>query len=169
MRSVNIQPTVTVAAIAERDGKYLVIEERIRGRLVLTQPGGHVEDGETLVEAIIREALEESACDFTPSYLISTYLSRNAATGHATLRFNFAGTVAGPDSRRTLDRGIERMLWMSGAELRGAEARLRSPQVLRCIADYEAGMRNPLASVQYLDVETASHVRSVVNRSAARS
>ncbi|MCB1624340.1 MAG: NUDIX hydrolase [Pseudomonadales bacterium] len=162
-RRADLRPTITVAAIAERDGKYLVIEERIRGRLVITQPGGHVEDRETLLEAIMRETLEESAYAFEPNYLVCTYLMRDPATGHSSLRFNFAGSVAGPDCRRALDTGIERALWMSRDELHHAAARLRSPLVLRALSDYESGMRSPLESVQYLDLDSASHVRSVVS------
>ncbi|HPF27348.1 MAG TPA: NUDIX hydrolase [Steroidobacteraceae bacterium] len=160
---MNNRPAVTVAAIAERDGRYLLIEERIRGRLVITQPGGHVEDRETLLDAVVRETLEESACSFTPTSLVGTYLWRNPLTEHTSLRFTFAGTVEGPDSGRTLDRGIERALWLSGTELRRWQSRLRSPLVLRCIDDYEAGRCAPLESVQYLDLESACHVRAVVN------
>ncbi len=162
-KPVSKRPAVTVAAIAERDGKYLLIEERIRGRLVITQPGGHVEDRETLLAAVVRETLEESACRFTPMSLVGTYLWRNPLTELTSLRFTFAGTVEGPDYRRTLDRGIERALWLSGAELRRSQSRLRSPLVLRCIEDYEAGQCGPLDSVQYLDLESACHVRAVVN------
>ena len=86
-------PEVTVAAVVERDGRFLIVEERIGGRLVFNQPAGHVEDRETLVEAVIRETREESAWCFHPEAMVGTYLWRNPNTGRSYLRFAFCGSV----------------------------------------------------------------------------
>jgi len=156
-------PDVTVAAVVMRDGRYLVVEERIAGRLVINQPAGHLEDGETLVEAVIREAREETAWHFTPQALIGTYLWRNPLNGRSFLRFAFCGDVDDHRPQQPLDQGIVRSLWLTQAELASPPARLRSPLVMRCIDDYLFGKRQPLDSVACLDLESALHVPSVVN------
>ena len=156
-------PDVTVAAVVMRDGRYLVVEERIAGRLVINQPAGHLEDGETLVEAVIREAREETAWHFTPQALIGTYLWRNPLNGRSFLRFAFCGDVDDHRPQQPLDQGIVRSLWLTQAELASQPARLRSPLVMRCIDDYLFGKRQPLDSVACLDLESALHVPSVVN------
>jgi 8-oxo-dGTP pyrophosphatase MutT (NUDIX family) len=158
-----VKPDITVAAIVERDGRFLVVEERIAGRLVLNQPAGHVEDRETLVAAVIRETREETAWAFQPDALVGTYLWRSPATGVSTLRFAFAGTVSDHRTDLPLDRGIVRAFWSSRIELMAANARLRSPLVLRCIDDYVAGRRYPLDSVAYLDLDSASTIQAVVS------
>lgn len=84
---------VTVAALVERNGRFLVVEERIGGRLVINQPAGHLEEGETLLEAVVRETREESAWRLSPEALVGTYLWRNLLNGHTTLRFAFCGQV----------------------------------------------------------------------------
>ncbi len=158
-----VRPDITVAAIVERDGRYLIVEERIAGRVVLNQPAGHVEDRETLLDAVVREAREETAWAFAPEALVGTYLWRNPATGVSTLRFAFTGSVADHRSDQPLDTGIVRAIWLTRLELAAASARLRSPLVLRCIDDYCAGRRYPLDSVAYLDLAAASHVQAVVS------
>jgi 8-oxo-dGTP pyrophosphatase MutT (NUDIX family) len=155
------RPEITVAAIAERDGRFLLVEERANGRLVLNQPAGHVEAGETLLEAVVRETLEESAWRFLPAHLLGLYLWRNARTGRTTLRVAFTGEVTGHDPHARLDRGIVGTHWMTRASIAGAAARLRSPLVLRCIDDYLAGQRLPLGSVADIGIDGAAQLRAV--------
>jgi 8-oxo-dGTP pyrophosphatase MutT (NUDIX family) len=137
------KPDVTVAAVIERDGRYLLVEERIRGRLVLNQPAGHLEDGEGLVDAVIRETLEETAWQFTPEALLGIYQWRSPR-GHTTLRFAFTGSVQAYDPDRPLDPPIVTTHWLEREEIAQRSARLRTPLVLRCIEDYLAGRRLPL-------------------------
>jgi 8-oxo-dGTP pyrophosphatase MutT (NUDIX family) len=156
-------PDVTVAAVVMRDQRFLVVEERISGRLVLNQPAGHLEDGETLLDAVIRETREETAWRFEPQALVGTYLWRNPDNGRGFLRFAFCGEVADHRAQQALDRGIVRALWLSRADLLAQPARLRSPLVMRCIDDFLLGRRQSLDSVACLDLETALTVPSVVN------
>jgi len=156
-------PEVTVAAVVLRAGRFLVVEERIDNKLVLNQPAGHLEPGETLLAAVIREAREETAWRFEPQALVGTYLWRSPRTGRGFLRFAFCGEVDDHRPAQALDRGIVRATWMTSAELAAQPARLRSPLVMRCIDDFLAGQRMPLDSVAYLDLEGAVRVPSVVN------
>ena len=144
------KPNVTVAAVIERDGKFLLIEEESEGERVFNQPAGHWEPGETLLEAGIREALEESACRFLPRHLVGVYGWRHAASDTTYLRFAFCGDIDGFEPGRALDTGIIRAVWMSAAQLRGSRDRLRSPLVLRCVEDYVAGRRFPLDLVAHV-------------------
>ena len=137
------KPDVTVAALIERDGRFLLVEERIAGRLVINQPAGHVEDGESLESAVRRETLEETAWHFTPEALLGLYLWRSPR-GHSTLRVAFIGTVDEFESQRRLDPPVLRTHWLSRGELTERRAQLRTPLVLRCIDDYLAGQRLPL-------------------------
>jgi 8-oxo-dGTP pyrophosphatase MutT (NUDIX family) len=152
-------PAITVAAVAEADGRFLLVEEIINRRRVFNQPAGHVEAGETLVAAVIREAREETAWRFAPEALVGVYLWRSP-DGHAFLRFAFTGRVSDHDAAQPLDDGIVRTHWLSHDELKGQAARLRSPLVLRCVEDYLAGHRQPLESVAHLDLTTA-HTASI--------
>lgn len=156
-------PEVTVAAVVQRAGRFLVVEERIENKLVLNQPAGHLEPGETLLAAVIREAREETAWRFAPQALVGTYLWRSPRNGRGFLRFAFCGEVDDHRPEQALDRGIVRATWMTSAELAAQPARLRSPLVMRCIDDFLAGQRQPLDSVAYLDLEGAARVPSVVN------
>jgi len=140
------KPDVTVAAVIERSGRFLLVEERIRRRLVLNQPAGHVEDGETLLAAVIRETLEETAWQFTPEALLGIYQWRSAR-GHTTLRVAFIGSVHGYDAERSLDPPIVTTHWLGHEEIAQRAARLRTPLVLRCIGDYLDGQRLPLAAL----------------------
>lgn len=140
------KPDVTVAALVEREGRFLLVEERIRGRLVLNQPAGHLEDGETLVEAVVRETLEETAWHFAPEHLLGVYQWRSPR-GRSTLRFAFRGSVSGHEPDRPLDSPVVATHWLSRDEILGRAARLRSPLVLRCIEDYERGVRLPLTAL----------------------
>ncbi len=154
-------PEVTVAAVVERDSRYLLVEERIAGRLVLNQPAGHLEDRETLLDAVIREAREETAWHFVPTALVGTYLWRSPDSGRSFLRFAFCGDVDDFRADQALDTGIVRAVWLSREQILNQRARLRSPLVLRCIDDYLLGRRQPLDSVSALDLESAPRVYAV--------
>jgi 8-oxo-dGTP pyrophosphatase MutT (NUDIX family) len=137
------KPDVTVAAVIERSGRFLLVEERIRGHLVLNQPAGHLEDGEALLDAVIRETLEETAWQFTPEALLGIYQWRSPR-GHTTLRIAFSGSVQAYDAARPLDPPIVTTHWLAHEEIVQRTARLRTPLVLRCIEDYLGGRRLPL-------------------------
>jgi 8-oxo-dGTP pyrophosphatase MutT (NUDIX family) len=149
-----LRPDVTVAALAEVDGRFLVVEEKIKGRLVFNQPAGHVEPGESLLEAVRRETLEETAWRFTPHAVLGIYLW-HPTSGHPTLRFAFTGSVHDHDPTRALDRGILRTHWLTRSELEEREPRLRTPLVLRCIDDYLAGRRHSLDLVASFDPQAS--------------
>jgi 8-oxo-dGTP pyrophosphatase MutT (NUDIX family) len=149
------KPDITVAAVAEHNGRFLVVEERISRRLVFNQPAGHVERGESLLAAVVREVREETAWRFEPHALIGVYLWCNPSSGLTTMRFAFGGTVADHDPAQPLDRGIIRTHWLSRIDLLEREPRLRSPLVMRCIEDYLQGQCSPLSSVADLDLHSA--------------
>ena len=138
------KPSVTVAAVIERGGRFLFVEERIDGRLVLNQPAGHLDPGESLVAACRREVLEETAHDFEPRSLVGVYRWHYAAKDVTFLRFCFAGDVSGQDPTRTLDTEIVRLHWLTSAELAARENEHRSPLVAKCVADFLSGKRYPL-------------------------
>ena len=161
MSTMAWKPDITVAAICEDDGRFLVVEERINHRLVFNQPACHVENGETIIAALVREVREETAWVFLPEAFLGVYLWRSPTSGRATLRFAFSGAVADHDPAQPLDRGIVRTHWLSRAQLIEHTPRLRSPLVLRCIDDYLAGRRLPLDAVASLDVNTAAEVSAV--------
>ena len=144
------RPRVTVAAIIERDQRFLMIEENASGRLVLNQPAGHVEAGETLEAAVARETLEESAWHFRPTALVGIYLWNNPLNGRTFLRAAYTGIPLGHEPGVALDDGIVRSLWMTRDEIEAAAGRLRSPLVLGCVEDYLAGRRYPLHVVSSL-------------------
>ncbi len=150
------RPDLTVAAVVVRDGRFLMVEERIKGALVLNQPAGHVEDGETLVQAILRETREETAWCFEPEHLLGIYLWRNATNGRTTLRVAIIGSVSQLDPQLTLDHGIVGTHWLTREELLARSARLRSPLVLRCVDDYLAGSRHNLSALQRIDLDVAA-------------
>ena len=151
-------PDITVAAIAQTAGRFLFVEERINNRLVFNQPAGHVEQGESLLEAVVREVREETAWRFEPQGLLGVYLWRRPSARRATLRFAFTGRVSDHDARQRLDRGIVRTHWLSADELTIHEERLRSPLVLRCVQDFLAGGIASLESVAQLDLQSAAAV-----------
>jgi 8-oxo-dGTP pyrophosphatase MutT (NUDIX family) len=155
IRNMARTPDITVAAVTETDGRFLVVEERINRRLVFNQPAGHVERGETLLAAVVREVREETAWGFNPQALIGVYLWKNPTSGRATMRFAFTGTVMDHDAKQPLDRGIVCTHWLSRDDLRKREPRLRSPLVLRCVEDYLGGTRLALDSVAKLDLQSA--------------
>lgn len=154
-------PEITVAAVIETDGRFLVVEECIDRRLVINQPAGHVEPGETLLDAVVREVREETAWLFTASELVGIYLWRHPGTGRTTKRFAFSGSVSDHRDAQQLDEGIIGTHWLTLAELVRREAQLRSPLVLRCVADYLAGRQQPLATAAALDLGSALAVAAV--------
>jgi 8-oxo-dGTP pyrophosphatase MutT (NUDIX family) len=135
-------PRVTVAAVVEDSGRFLLVEESVRDGLRVNQPAGHLEDGESIIDAVIRETLEETAWHFVPQALVGVYRWRQPDHGDTYLRFAFCGTVQDHDPRRTLDPDIRRVLWLDRAAL--LERQARNPLVLRCVDDYLAGRRYPL-------------------------
>jgi ADP-ribose pyrophosphatase YjhB (NUDIX family) len=137
------KPSVTVAGVIERDGRYLLVEEEIEGRVVFNQPAGHWEPGETLAEACVREVLEETAHRFRPTGLIGVYRWHYAPADVTFLRFTFTGVVEGVEDR-PLDREIRRAVWLAYDEVRAVQSRHRSPLVMACIDDHRAGKRYPL-------------------------
>jgi 8-oxo-dGTP pyrophosphatase MutT (NUDIX family) len=141
------KPSVTVAAIIERDGRFLLIEEETSEGIRLNQPAGHLDPHESLEQAVIREAMEETAHEFIPEALVGMYMSRYMSKSRGTdvtyLRFTFCGK-AGKEYDQPLDHGIIRTLWMTRDEMAACQERHRSPMVLRCVDDYLAGMRTPL-------------------------
>ncbi len=145
------KPSVTVAAIIEQDGRFLLVEEHTPEGLRLNNPAGHLDPGESPEEGCAREALEETAHTFMPTALVGIYLSRfqRPATGEdiTYLRFAFCGTLGPHDPARPLDEGIVRTVWMTPQEVRDSAPRHRSPLVLRCMEDYLAGQRHPLGLV----------------------
>jgi 8-oxo-dGTP pyrophosphatase MutT (NUDIX family) len=147
---MTFRPDVTVAAMAEQDGRFLLVEERIEGRLVFNQPAGHLEAGETLLQAVARETREETGWRFEPHFLLGIYLWRYPRTTHATLRFAFGGAVSNFDATQPLDHGIVRTHWLTRAEIAAYEPRLRTPLVLRCVDDYLKGRRLPLDALAFL-------------------
>ncbi len=144
------RPDLTVAAVVRRDERFLIVEERIKGSLVLNQPAGHVEDGESIIEAAVRETLEETAWHLRPQHLLGLYLWRNPSNGTSILRIAVTGEVTRHEPTRTLDRGIVAAHWMTRAELIDRPTRLRSPLVLRCIDDFVGGQRHDLGALNYL-------------------
>ena len=143
---------MTVAAVIERNGQYLLIEEHTAEGLRLNNPAGHLDPGESPEQGVIRETLEETTHTFTPDSLVGVYLSRfhRPATGEDVtyMRLAYTGQLGDVVQGRTLDQGIVRTLWMTPDEVRASVARHRSPLVLRCMEDHLAGQRFPLGVVQ---------------------
>lgn len=145
------RPSTTVAAIVEHGGRYLLVEEHTPEGLKLNNPAGHLDEGESPQQAVVRETLEETMRVFTPEALVGVYLSRfvRPATGEDVtyVRFAYCGSVGDEVPGRTLDTGIVRTLWMTPDELRASVDRHRSPLLLQCIEDYLAGARHPLSLI----------------------
>lgn len=144
------RPSVTVAAVIEHAGRYLLVEEHTPEGLRLNQPAGHLDPGESLLQAVVRETLEETARDFVPQALLGMYQARFQRPGQdvSYLRFAFCGTVGEAIAGRVLDTPIVQTLWLSVDELRAQTARHRSPLVMRCVDDHLSGRRYPLAALQ---------------------
>lgn len=143
------RPDLTVAVVVPYDGRLLMVEERVRGALVLNQPAGHLEAGETLTQAAVRETLEETGWDVALTHLIGIY-RWDAPDGSPYVRFAFGAEALRHHPHQPLDAGIARALWVTPAELRSAHDRLRSPLVLAAAEDWLAGARLPLAAIREL-------------------
>ena len=146
------QPDVTVACVVVRDGRLLMVEEQVRGRVVLNQPAGHLEPDESLLEAARRETLEETGWHVEPTAFIGPYQWKSPAgedgdAGRHYLRMAFAADPVRHDAGRALDEGILQALWLSPEQLRGESARHRSPLVWRVVEDFLAGRRHALDAV----------------------
>lgn len=143
------KPHVTVAAVIERNGAFLMVEEETAQGLMFNQPAGHLELGESLAAAVTRETIEESGWDFSPEHLIGIYQWRQSERDLTYLRFAFTGRLGRHHDDRPLDTGIVRTLWMTAEEIRSRQARHRSPLVMKCVEDYLAGRRVPLDILVY--------------------
>jgi 8-oxo-dGTP pyrophosphatase MutT (NUDIX family) len=145
------KPSVTVAAIIERDGRYLLVEEHTPEGLRLNNPAGHLDPGESPAQGVARETLEETAFDFAPTALVGLYLSRfqRESTGDDVtyLRFAYSGELGAFHPDRSLDTGIVRTLWLSPDEIRASADLHRSPLLLRCMEDHLSGQRFPMELV----------------------
>ena len=138
------KPNVTVAAVIEKDGRFLLVEENTTDGRRFNQPAGHLECREALVDAVAREVLEETAYHFVPRYLVGVYSSRNETKDVTYLRFAFGGELAGHEPERTLDDGIIAARWLTPEEIHASVERHRSELVVRCMEDWQAGKRYPL-------------------------
>ncbi len=145
------KPHVTVAAVVELEGKFLLVEEQTDEGIRINQPAGHWERDESMIQGAIREALEETGRHFTPTHLLGVYNWSRPAGDITYLRFAFVGTVSEPVPGYRLDDGILRAVWMSHAEMQQDATRHRSPLVLRCVEDYLSGKRFPLALLTHYD------------------
>lgn len=145
------KPHVTVAAIAERDGRYLVVEEDIRGKRVFNNPAGHLDPGESLIDAVRRETLEETGWDFEPDVVSGIYLWKNPEMDATFLRVAFHGHCLKHHPELSLDHGIVAAHWLTRAELGGGRYPLRTPLVLECIDDVLAGKRFSLEMLRHID------------------
>ena len=147
------KPHTTVAAIVEKDGKYLMVEEDIEGDIVYNQPAGHLDPNEDLIEAVIRETQEETAWLFKPEALVGIYLWEQPHKDRTFLRFAFCGECSNHQADQKLDDGILNALWMSKDELLQSK-KLRSPMVIKNIEDYQAGIRYPLEMLSTVDFKS---------------
>ncbi|HET7930412.1 MAG TPA: NUDIX hydrolase [Rhodanobacteraceae bacterium] len=143
-------PHVTVACVIADGDRFLMVEEDIRGTRQFNQPAGHLEPGESLAEAAVRETLEETGWDVALDCFVGVQQWHSPVHAHEIVRFAFAGHPVAHHPERNLDAGIVRALWMSYAEIAALGERLRSPLVLTSLADWLAGQRLPLASVRSL-------------------
>jgi 8-oxo-dGTP pyrophosphatase MutT (NUDIX family) len=137
-------PRTTVAAVIERDNQFLMVEEIIDGNMTLNQPAGHLESGESLIEAMIRETQEETAWQFTPTALVGIYRWLHEGSGDTYMRYAFCGELGSHDPSQVLDADIHAAVWLSEAELLSRKDEFRSPLVFDCFNDYLAGKRYPL-------------------------
>ena len=144
------KPHATVAAIVEQNGLFLLVEEVTERGNRFNQPAGHLEDNETITEAVIRETLEETAYTFTPQALLGIYHWKHEHNDTTYLRFAFIGDANNHQPNLALDDGIIRAVWMSIEEIRANAHLMRSPQVITCIEDYLGGQRFPLNVITHL-------------------
>ncbi|HED32820.1 MAG TPA: NUDIX hydrolase [Gammaproteobacteria bacterium] len=138
------KPHTTVAAIIERDNRFLMVEEICSGKVVYNQPAGHLDPDESLLEAAIRETREETAWEFRPEYISGIYRWQQPHTERSYLRVAFAGSCYNHQQTQPLDEGIIKAVWLSREALAAEPEKLRSPMVLLCIDDYLKGKQYPL-------------------------
>lgn len=150
MNKRNFQPHLTVAAVAENDGRFLVVREYVGGEEKINNPAGHIEDGESPAEAVIREVREETGYDFEPQALGGVYLWRKPENGETFLRINIIGTCGRHDPDAPLDAGIIGPDWLTLEALAASSLPLRSPLVIRSFREYRAGIRYPLYAISTL-------------------
>jgi 8-oxo-dGTP pyrophosphatase MutT (NUDIX family) len=143
-------PHATVAAIVEDQGKFLLVEEETDRGNRYNQPAGHLEDNESLLAAVVRETMEETAYTFHPEALLGIYHWKHEHNNSTYLRFAYIGRVSNHQPTRALDEGIIRSVWMTAEEMRNQAMLMRSPQVLTCVEDYLAGKRYPLDTITHL-------------------
>jgi len=143
------KPNVTVAAIAESDGRYLLVEEKADELIVFNQPAGHLEKGESLFDAVKREVMEETAWEFEPKSLVGVYQYPNPHVDIIYLRFCFAGICHRHYPEAGLDEGILRAVWLTPEEIKEKSDRLRSPMVMHCLEDYLSGQHFPLNLINH--------------------
>lgn len=146
------KPSVTVAAIVERERRFLLVEEWTSDGIRINQPAGHLDPGESLAAGCARETLEETAHPFVPTQLLGVYMFRHARNGAARddvtyVRFAFVGELGERIAGRALDHGILRVLWLTPEELRARSNEHRSPLVMKCVEDYLRGQRYPIELV----------------------
>ena len=144
MKKQQFKPNTTVAAIIEQNGKFLLVEEETDRGNRYNQPAGHLEDGESLIQAVIRETMEEAAYEFMPEALLGVYQWKHPHNDTTYLRFAFIGKAGVHYPMQELDEGIIRTVWMDIDEIRDKAGLMRSPQVITCVEDYLAGKRFPL-------------------------
>ncbi|MFC4762078.1 NUDIX hydrolase [Dyella koreensis] len=137
-------PRVTVACVVADGDRYLMVEEEVAGRLAYNQPAGHLDDGESLASAAVRETLEETGWTVALEHLIGVHQWRSTEHGDSVVRFSFAARALSHDPQRPLDKGIHRALWLTRAEVAALGDQLRSPLVLQSIDAWLAGQRVPL-------------------------
>ena len=145
------KPNVTVAALIEREGRFLLVEEETEDGIRFNQPAGHLDQCESLVTACAREALEETAWHFRPTALVGVYQWPRPSGDITYLRFAFAGELGEYEEGRVLDEGILRAVWMTPDEIHATIERHRSPLIWQCVSDHLAGRRFPLDLVRHYD------------------
>ncbi|MCK9990232.1 MAG: NUDIX hydrolase [Rugosibacter sp.] len=143
------KPNVTVAALIEREGRFLMVEEETPDGLRFNQPAGHLDEGESLIAACAREALEETAWHFTPTQLVGIYQWPRPQGDITYLRFAFTGILGAHEAQRPLDTGIVRAVWLTPEEIQACQNRHRSPLIWQCVSDYLAGQRFPLSVIRH--------------------
>lgn len=145
------KPDVTVAAIINKNDKYLLVEEQTKNGVLFNQPAGHLEPNESIIQGAIRETLEETGYSFTPQWLLGVYRWHSQTIDTTYLRFAFLGTAICHDHARKLDKGILRATWLSINEIYKLADRHRSPLVIKCIEDHLSGKKYPIEILTHFD------------------
>jgi 8-oxo-dGTP pyrophosphatase MutT (NUDIX family) len=150
------KPHVTVAAVIERNGRFLLVEEHTSNGLQFNQPAGHLEENESLIDAVKREALEETGWQFEPEQIVSIQLWRKNSNAPSFLRCCFSGQCHSHDPNHPLDEGIVATHWLTREEIHDQKHRLRSPLVSIAVDEYLSGQRYPLSLLKtFIDLKHA--------------